>query len=123
MGYLRLRYQPMTRESQLRAAAIVLALCTVAVVVFGAINFQKEREYVVPDDGVWWLENSGQLYAERVNPQGPGERAGLKTGDQLADINGQPIHAAAARVRNLFQTGTYSRATYCGFASGDYGYR
>jgi two-component system, NtrC family, sensor kinase len=102
----------MTRESQLRAAAVVLALCTVAVVVFGIINFQKERDYVVPDDGVWWLENSGQLYAQRVNPQGPGERAGLKIGDQLADINGQPIHTAAARVRNLFQTGSYSKAQY-----------
>src|SRR6185312_11220468 len=96
----------------LRAAAVVLALCTVACIVFGAINFQKERDYVVPDDGVWWLESNGQLRAERVAPLGPGERAGLKAGDQLADINGQPIHTAAARVRNLFQTGTYSKATY-----------
>ena len=102
----------MTRESQLRAAAVVLALCTVAVVVFGAINFQKERDYVIPDDGVWWLENSGQLHAERVNPQGPGERAGLKAGDQLADVNGQPVQTTASLERNLFQTGTYARATY-----------
>jgi two-component system NtrC family sensor kinase len=102
----------MTRESQLRAAAVVLALCTVAVVVFGAINFQKEREYVVPDDGIWWLENSGQLVAERVSPAGPGERAGLKTADQLADVNGRAIHSIADLVRSQFQTGTYSRATY-----------
>jgi len=102
----------MTRESQLRAAAVVLALCTVTVVVFGVINFQKEREYTVPDDGVWWLESSGQLVAERVNPQGPGQHAGLRTGDRLADVNGQPIHRTADLVRNLFQTGTYSRANY-----------
>jgi PAS domain S-box-containing protein len=102
----------MTRESQLRAAAVVLALCTVAVIVFGAINFQKEQEYVVPDDGVWWLENSGQLYAQRVNPEGPGARAGLKTGDQLADLNGQPIHNTAELERGLFQIGTYARSNY-----------
>ena len=102
----------MTRESQLRAAAIVLALCTVAVIVFGAINFQKEREYVVPDDGVWWLESSGQLHAQRVAPQGPGERAGLKAGDQLVDVNGRPVRGGAALARNLFQAGAYSRATY-----------
>ena len=78
----------MTRESQLRAAAVVLALCTVACVVFGTINFQKEREYVVPDDGVWWLENGGLLLAQRVAPHGPGEQAGIKPGDQLLDING-----------------------------------
>ena len=86
-GYVRPRDKRMTRESQLRAAAVVLALCTVAVIVFGVINFQKEREYVVPDDGVWWLESGGQLHAERVTPLGPGERAGLKAGDQLTEIN------------------------------------
>jgi len=102
----------MTRESQLRAAAVVLGLCTVAVIVFGVINFQKEREYVIPQDGVWWLENSGFLYAQRVNPLGPGERAGLKAGDQLADVNGQTIHKTADLDRSLFQTGTYSKATY-----------
>jgi len=111
-AYARPRHERMTRESQLRAAAVVLALCTVAVIVFGVINFQKEREYVVPDDGVWWLERGGQLYAERVTPLGPGERAGLKAGDQLAEINGKPIQSAADRVRNLFRTGTYSKATY-----------
>src|SRR5207302_11254874 len=102
----------MTRESQLRAAAVVLALCTVAVIVFGVINFQKEREYIVPDDGVWWLESGGQLSAERVTPLGPGERAGLKAGDQLTDINGRPIHTGGDRVRKLFRVGTYSKATY-----------
>ena len=111
-GHARPRYERMTRESQLRAAAVVLALCTVAVIVFGVINFQKEREYVVPDDGVWWLESRGQLYAERVTPLGPGERAGLKAGDQLADINGRPIHSAADQVRSLVRTGAYSKATY-----------
>src|SRR5438105_7952833 len=102
----------MTRESQLRAAAIVLALCTIAVIVFGAINFQKEREYAVADDGVWWLENSDQLYAQRVIPLGPGERAGIKAGDRLADINGQPIRSAADQIRSLFRTGAYSKVTY-----------
>ncbi len=105
-------YRQMTKESQLRTAAVVLALCTVAVVIFGAINFQKERDYAVPIDGVWWLESSAGLRAEHVTPAGPGEHAGLKTGDYLLDVNGQPVHNTAGLVRNLFQTGTYSRATY-----------
>ncbi|HET9742902.1 MAG TPA: ATP-binding protein [Terriglobales bacterium] len=102
----------MARETQLRAAAVVLALCTVAVIVFGIINFQKERDFLVPDDGIWWLENAGHLYAQRVNSGGPGERAGIKAGDVLAEINGQPIHSAAGIERSLFQTGIYSSATY-----------
>lgn len=104
--------QRMTRESQLRAAAVALAICTIAVVVFGAINFSKELNYVVPNDGVWWLESGGKLVAERVDPLGPAERAGIKPGDRLADINGQSVHNTAGVMRNLYATGAYSRAIY-----------
>jgi two-component system NtrC family sensor kinase len=102
----------MTRETQLRFAAVVLALCTVAVVVFGAINFQKEQEYTVPDDGVWWLENSGRLVANRVNVDSPGQRAGIKPGDVLIEIGGHVVHNSGELSRRQFMAGTYSKATY-----------
>src|SRR5262249_34834106 len=94
----------MTRESQLRAAAVVLALCTVAVIVFGVINFQKEREYVVPDDGVWWLEQGGKLYAERVTPLGPGDRAGFRRGAKLLGSAGNQIHSPPDRAASMAET-------------------
>ena len=56
----------MTKETQVRTSAVLLALATVAVVVFAWINVQKESEYVMPYDGVWWLEKSGAMVADRV---------------------------------------------------------
>lgn len=43
---------PMNRDLQTRFFAIFLALLSVAAVVFACINFQKDREYSAPYDGV-----------------------------------------------------------------------
>src|ERR1700704_2235385 len=74
--------KPMNRESQLRFVAVLLFLMTVAAVVFAGFNFQKEREFAVPDDGVWWVEHGGKLVADRVEPGGPGAKGGEKPGAQ-----------------------------------------
>src|SRR2546428_1309518 len=83
--------KPMNRESQARFVAVLLLLLTVAAVVFAGFNFQKERESAVPDDGVWWVEHEGQLVADRVDPNGPGAKAGIKADDKLVTVNGQEI--------------------------------
>jgi two-component system, NtrC family, sensor kinase len=106
--------KPMNRESQARFVAVVLFLLTVAAVVFAGFNFQKERESAsaVPDDGVWWVERDGRLVADRVDPSGPGAKAGIKPGDQLVSVNGQEIRRTPGLVRQLYQTGVYEKATY-----------
>ena len=53
----------MNRESQVRFVAVLLFLLTVAAVVFAGLNFQKERESAAPDDGIWWIERGGRLFA------------------------------------------------------------
>ena len=68
----------MNREFQARFTALLLFLLTVAAATLGWINFQKEHEFQVPTDGVWWMERSGQLLADRVDPDGPGAKAGIK---------------------------------------------
>ena len=72
--------KPMNRESQARFVAVLLFLLTVAAVVFAGFNFEKERESAVPDDGVWWIEHGGRLVADRIDPNGPGAKAGIKAG-------------------------------------------
>src|SRR5579863_2390332 len=104
--------KPMNRESQARFVAILLFLLTVAAVVFAGFNFQKERESAVPDDGVWWVEHNGRLVADRVDPNGPGAKAGIKRGDQLVSVNGQEIKSTPGLVRQLYNTGVWSKATY-----------
>ena len=102
----------MNRESQARFVAVLLFLLTVAAVVFAGFNFQKERESAVPDDGVWWVEHNGSLVADRVDPNGPGAKAGIKPDDKLVSVNGQEIKNTPGLVRQLYNTGVWSKATY-----------
>ena len=104
--------KPMNRESQARFVAVLLFLLTVAAVVFAGFNLQKERDSAVPDDGVWWVEHNGHLVADRVDPSGPGARAGIKPDDQLVSVNGQEIKSTPGLVRQLYNTGVWAKATY-----------
>jgi len=104
--------KPMNRESQARFVAVLLSLLTVAAVVFAGFNFVKERDSAVPDDGVWWIERGGHLIADRVDPHGPGAKAGVKAGDELVAVNGQDIKSTPGLERELYRTGVWSKATY-----------
>jgi two-component system NtrC family sensor kinase len=102
----------MTKETQVRTSAVLLALSTVAVVVFAWINLQKEAEFIMPNDGVWWLEKSGGLVADRVQNEGPGQRGGIKLGDLLVAINDHSTKTIADITRNLYRAGVWTKATY-----------
>jgi len=102
----------MTKETQIRFAAIVFCLLTVAAVVFAWINFQKEREFSTPTDGVWWVESQGQLVARRVNPLGPGDRGGVKAGDVLVSVGGNPVHNTAEVARQMYRSGVWTKISY-----------
>jgi two-component system, NtrC family, sensor kinase len=104
--------KPMNRESQARFVAVLLFLLTVAAVIFAAFNFQKERESTVPDDGVWWVERGGHLIADRIDPAGPGARAGIKPNDQLVSVDGQDVSNTPGLERQLYHSGIWSKATY-----------
>src|SRR5215472_9386353 len=102
----------MNRESQARTVAILLFLLTVAAVVFAWFNFQSERKITAPDDGVKWVEQGGVLVADDVDPDGPGAKAGIKPGDQLIGVNGQPIRNTSGLERQLYRSGAWQKATY-----------
>jgi PAS domain S-box-containing protein len=102
----------MNRESQARSVAVLLFLLTVAAVVFAGFNLQKENDWASPDDGVWWVEHNGHLVADRVDPNGPGAKAGIKSGDQLVTVNGQEVKSTPGLVRQLYHTGAWSKASY-----------
>ncbi len=104
--------KPMNRESQVRSVAVLLFLMTVAAVVFAAFNFNSEWKFLVPDDGVWWVEHGGRLTADRVEPSGPGAKSGIKAGDQLVSINGQEVQNMSGLERQLYRNGVWSKAAY-----------
>ena len=102
----------MPKEFTTRFSAVLLAVLTLAAGCFAWINFSKERQYQAPYDGVWWVESGDRLEAQRIDPEGPGARAGLRRGDVLLAINEQPTDSTAARVRALYRAGTWTKANY-----------
>src|SRR5437868_745436 len=102
----------MNKDSRIRFAAVALALVTLAAGIFGWINFQKEREYQVPTDGIWWVSEAAGLVAQRVDPSGPGEKAGIRAADRLILVNERPVPNMAALGREQFRTGQFLKAKY-----------
>ncbi|MGE0406780.1 MAG: histidine kinase N-terminal 7TM domain-containing protein, partial [Candidatus Korobacteraceae bacterium] len=102
----------MTRESYTRFVASLLAIVTVAAVAFGYINWRKEHEFEIPYDGVWWVEQGGQLEAKRVQHDGPGEKAGIKVGDVVREVNGQEISQFPDLTRQMYRAGTWNKVNY-----------
>jgi PAS domain S-box-containing protein len=103
---------PMTKETQIRFAAVVFGLLTVTAVVFAWINFQKEHEFSTPTDGVWWVESNGQLVAQRVDPLGPGDRGGIKVDDVLVAVGGNAVHNTADVARQTYRSGVWTKLSY-----------
>ena len=104
--------KPMNQESQSRFIAVVLFVLTVAAVVFAGFNFQKEKQWSEPVDGVWWVERGGYLVADRVDAGGQGAKAGIKAGDRLVSINGADVKNTPAREQQLYATGVWHNASY-----------
>lgn len=102
----------MTKDFQIRFWAVLLAILTTAAGVFSWINFQKDAQYITPSDGVWWVEHDHLLEAQRVDPRGPGARAGIKPGDLLLAINDHEVTNVGAITRQMYAAGVWSKATY-----------
>ena len=102
----------MNREFQARFTVIVIGLVTFAAVVFAGFNYKLEHQTATPDDGVWWLEKSGSVVADRLDPNGSAALAGVRNGDTLVSINNHPVSSLAAIERQLYDSGVSSKATY-----------
>jgi two-component system NtrC family sensor kinase len=103
---------PMTPEFQIRSSAVVLAFFTLTAVIFAGLNFRSELQRKVPYDGVWWVEHEGWLRAQRVLAGGPGEKAGIKAGDELVAINNRTINTVPQLTERTFRAGAWTSATY-----------
>jgi len=79
-----------------RLQLTLLAVVTAGLVVLAGMNFWQERHSQQPDDGVWWREaaNGGGLVADKVLPNSPGERAGIRAHDLLTGIKHTPENSS-----------------------------
>ena len=82
------------RELKRQLIGALLAILTMAAVVAAAVNFQQQRKFRLPEDGVTWidrLEPASQpaskprpaVVAFYVEPEGPGAKAGIKAGQRF----------------------------------------
>jgi two-component system, NtrC family, sensor kinase len=99
-----------------RVVATLLAIATVALVLFAIFNLQQEGNYQQPDDGVIWTEVASKvlpgLVAVRVMEGGPGAQAGIEAGDLLTAVNDHTIEYGADLDRELKHTDVYGKAEY-----------
>jgi PAS domain S-box-containing protein len=95
-----------------RFTTVLLALLSLALVVFGVLNFEQRRIYQLPDDGVSWVDTAQGVTAWMVERDSPAERAGIIRGDRLEAINGMPIRRAADAAREVFKAGVWNRVRY-----------
>ena len=102
----------MTKDFQDRFLAVLLFMFTAAAVVFAWYNFRTESKFDVPSDGVWWVEHSGKIVAQRVDIEGPGARGGIRVGDIATAVNDEAIRNVGGLTRQLYRTGIYSKANY-----------
>ena len=94
-----------------RLTVVSLALLSVTLVVFGVLNFQQRGRYQHPDDGITWVDSGKGVTAWLIEPDGAGERAGIRKGDRLpaGRLGARDLRAAAGK-RELSGVGGYRAA-------------
>src|SRR5579863_8764200 len=102
----------MNDSLRIRLGAAILALATLAAVVFGVINFEQRAIFSSPDDGVSWIDTPSGVVAWHISPESPAANAGIRTGDSILEINDAPIHNAIDVTKRLWRLGLWSRAHY-----------
>ena len=99
----------MNDSLRMRLGAVVLALLTLAAIVFAILNFQQRSLYVLPDDGVTWMDSAQGVSAWHVVADSPGAKAGIRQGDIVEAVRGNTIHRAVDVTRVLFHVGSLDR--------------
>src|SRR6202522_4005736 len=96
----------------MRLGAVVLALLTVAAVVFAVLNFQQRSSFVLPDDGVNWMDTTSGVTAWHIVKDSPAAKAGIKQGDIVDTVRGFSIHRATDVTRELYRVAPWMEIRY-----------
>ena len=90
----------------------MLALATLAAVIFALLNFDQRTRFDLVDDGVAWLDTDHGIQAWQVSPNSPAAHAGIRAGDILLNINGAPVTRAVLVTKRLTRAGLWTQIRY-----------
>jgi PAS domain S-box-containing protein len=102
----------MKESLRVSVGAVVLALATLAAVIFAWLNFLQRTRYDLVDDGVAWTDSATGIEAWKVTPGSPGAAAGIRPGDELLAIDDVPIPNEKHVTQRLFRAGLWTQLRY-----------
>jgi S1-C subfamily serine protease len=102
----------MKQSFRVSLGAVVLALATLAAVIFALLNFDQRARFESPDDAVAWRDTDRGVEAWKVSANGPAARAGIRQGDRLLEINGLPIASALQVTKRVWRAGLWTQLRY-----------
>jgi two-component system NtrC family sensor kinase len=102
----------MKQNLRVSLGAVVLALATLAAMIFAWLNFVQRTEFESPDDGVVWLDTTQGVQAQQVAENSPATRAGVRPGDHLLAINGSPVTRQVQVTKRLWRAGLWTQVRY-----------
>ena len=75
-------------------------------------NWVERGRFGVPEDGVMWADSEAGVLASRVESESPAARVGVRPGDMLISIGGQPVDDALDATRILAAVGSWNRTEF-----------
>ncbi|MGI8990903.1 MAG: ATP-binding protein [Bryobacteraceae bacterium] len=106
----------MLQELKFQLSTAILTIVTIAAVVAAILNFQQLGRFRLAEDGVTWVDrglgNSTIIEAKRIDRGSGAEKAGLRLGDRLLQINGVPVEKALQAPQILAVVGAWNKAHY-----------
>jgi len=102
----------MKETLRVSVGAVVLALATLAAVIFAWLNFVQRSRFDLVDDGVAWSDVSTGVEAWKVAPDSPASAAGIHPGDLLIAINDVQVPSALHVSRRLYRAGLWTQLRY-----------
>ena len=102
----------MSDGTKMRIGVVVLAVLTLAAVIFAGLNYKQRRNFPSPDDGVTWLDTPAGVQAWYVAPGSPADKADIHNGDYLKSVRGIKITRATQVTQILFRSGEWTELAY-----------